>query len=98
MKKNTSILTTAFFILISMTASAKEAAPNASLSCIGCHGPKGVSMNSLWPNLAGQKPDYLMKQLHDFRDGKRVDPIMNGIAKSLSDADIQAVANYYSSL
>lgn len=97
MKKLTSIFAS-LVIFFSISALANEAAPKASLSCIGCHGPQGISMNPLWPNLARQKPDYLMKQLHDFRDGKRVDPIMNGIAKSLSDADIHAVATYYSSL
>ena len=57
-----------------------------------------MSANSLWPNLAGQKRDYLAKQLKAFRDQDRLDPMMNAIVQSLSDSDIEALAAYYSSL
>lgn len=73
-------------------------APTSAAACVGCHGEAGVSANSLWPNLAGQKRDYLAKQLKAFRDQDRVDPMMNAIAQSLSDSDIEALAAYYSSL
>lgn len=66
--------------------------------CAGCHGAKGVSANPLWPNLAGQKAAYLVKQLKAFRDGAREDPIMSAMARPLSDADIEDLAAYYSSL
>lgn len=73
-------------------------APTSAAACAGCHGEAGVSANSLWPNLAGQKRDYLAKQLKAFRDQDRVDPMMNAIAQSLCDADIEALTAYYSSL
>ena len=73
-------------------------APTASLTCVACHGPKGISANPLWPNIAGQKPDYLTKQLSDFREGRRADPLMTAIAMSLSPDDIRAVVSYFSSL
>ena len=73
-------------------------APTSAAACVGCHGEAGVSANSLWPNLAGQKRDYLAKQLKAFRDQDRVDPMMNAIAQSLSDSDIEALTAYYSSL
>lgn len=73
-------------------------APASAAACVGCHGEAGVSANSLWPNLAGQKRDYLAKQLKAFRDQDRVDPMMNAIAQSLSDSDIEALTAYYSSL
>jgi cytochrome c553 len=67
-------------------------------SCAGCHGPDGISANPLWPNLAGQKMAYLVKQLRAFRDGARQDPMMSAMATPLSDADIENLAAYYSSL
>jgi cytochrome c553 len=67
-------------------------------SCAGCHGASGVSANPLWPNLAGQKAAYLVKQLKAFRDGSRKDPTMSAMARPLSDADIEDLAAYYSSL
>lgn len=67
-------------------------------SCAGCHGAAGVSNNPMWPNLAGQKAGYLAKQMKDFRDGKRSDPMMGPMAKPLNDADIDNLAAYYSGL
>ena len=69
-----------------------------SATCAGCHGAEGVSANPLWPNLAGQKDAYLVKQLKAFRDGTRTDPMMAPMAKPLSDDDINNLAAYYSSL
>ena len=74
------------------------AKPQADSLCAGCHGPKGVSSNPLWPNLAGQKDAYLVKQMKAFRDGTRYDPMMTPMAKPLSDADIDNLAAYFSSL
>ena len=67
-------------------------------SCAGCHGANGISNNPMWPNLAGQQPGYLVKQMKAFRDGTRNDPMMSPMAKPLSDADIENIAAYYSSL
>jgi len=55
-------------------------------------------MNPMWPNLAGQKEQYLAKQIKAFRDGTRQDPMMAPMVKSLSDQDIDNLAAYYSSL
>lgn len=67
-------------------------------TCAGCHGASGVSNNPLWPNLAGQKDAYLVKQMKAFRDGTRSDPMMSPMAKPLSDDDINNLAAYFSSL
>lgn len=67
-------------------------------TCAGCHGAAGISNNPLWPNLAGQQAAYLAKQMKAFRDGTRKDPTMEPMAKPLSDADIDNLAAYYSSL
>ena len=65
--------------------------------CASCHGPTGISMSPLWPNLAGQKEQYLIKQIKAFRDGTRQDPMMAPMVAALSDADIENLAAYYSS-
>ncbi len=69
-----------------------------SAPCAACHGAAGVSANPLWPNLAGQQDAYMVKQIKAFRDGSRSDPMMSPIAKPLSDADIDNLAAYFSSL
>jgi cytochrome c553 len=65
--------------------------------CAGCHGANGVSVNPVWPSLAGQKKDYLAASLKAYRDGVRKNDLMSGMAKSLSDADVDALASYFSS-
>jgi cytochrome c553 len=65
--------------------------------CAACHGPTGRSTNDAWPNLAGQKLPYLVKQLKAFRDGARTNPLMSPMAKTLSDADIEDLAAWFSS-
>ena len=87
-------------LVLAAPAMAADAAAGKSKSatCVACHGPAGVSVNPMWPNLAGQKDMYLAKQLKDFRDGKRNDPVMAPMAKALSDDDIANLAAYYSGL
>ncbi|HUL12577.1 MAG TPA: cytochrome c [Methylococcaceae bacterium] len=66
--------------------------------CAGCHGPKGLSATGMFPNLAGQKEEYLAKQLKAFREKTRVEPTMNGLAASLKDEDIANLAAYFAGL
>ena len=73
------------------------AGQSKAAACGACHGPTGVSSNPLWPNLAGQKDQYLIKQLKAFRDGQRQDPLMAPMAAALSDQDIEDLAAYYAS-
>jgi cytochrome c553 len=82
----------------SVLAGDAAAGKSRSATCAGCHGANGVSNNPMWSNLAGQKAGYLVKQLKAFRDGSRSDPMMSPIAEPLSDADIDNLAAYYSSL
>lgn len=67
-------------------------------TCVACHGAEGISNNALWPNLAGQKDQYIVIQLKAFKDGSRVHPMMTPIAKMLSDQDMENLAAYFSSL
>jgi cytochrome c553 len=66
--------------------------------CAACHGTDGISLNDLWPNLAGQKEGYLKKQITAFRAGTRHDPNMQPMVANLTDADIDNLAAYFSSL
>lgn len=63
--------------------------------CGYCHEYDGNSLMTSYPNLAQQKPRYIIKQLEDFRAGKRKGP-MQATAELLSDDDIIVVANYFS--
>lgn len=67
-------------------------------TCAGCHGQNGISNVPMYPNLRGQKEQYLVSQLKAFRDGDRSNPQMTPMAKPLSDADIANLAAYYSSM
>lgn len=75
-----------------------EAGKSKSVTCVACHGANGISSNPIWPNLAGQKEEYLKKQLVAFRDGTRKDPLMSPMASSLSDEDISNISAYFASL
>lgn len=63
--------------------------------CAACHGADGNSPSPVWPKLAGQHEEYLIKQLWDFRDGKRENAQMSPMATGLSDQDIEDLAAYY---
>lgn len=62
--------------------------------CIACHGEAGKSVLPENPVLAQQHPEYLVKQLSEYKDGKRADPIMLGMAAMLSDEDMKNVSAY----
>jgi cytochrome c553 len=71
-------------------------APEAAQTCVACHGSDGVGITPQYPTLAGQHPDYLVRALTDYKRGGRKNAIMSGFASQLSDADIKAIAAYYS--
>jgi len=56
--------------------------------CAACHGADGNSTIVVNPKLAQQHPEYLLKQLHDFKDDKRADPVMKGFAMMLSEEEM----------
>lgn len=66
--------------------------------CATCHGPKGISSNSINPNLAGQVPGYIAAQLAAFKSGERVSAIMEDQSKNLSTEDMADLDAYYASL
>ncbi|RYY90577.1 MAG: cytochrome c, partial [Comamonadaceae bacterium] len=66
--------------------------------CTVCHGPQGLASAPDTPHLAGQPAIYLGAQLRNFRSGKRGHEVMNVVARPLSDADIDDLSAWYSSL
>jgi cytochrome c553 len=66
-------------------------------TCAACHGADGNSGVPANPKLAQQHPEYIIKQLTEFKAGKRVNPIMQPMAAGLSDADIRNIAYWAAS-
>ena len=64
--------------------------------CASCHGADGNSGSPANPKLAGQHPEYLSKQLAEFKAGKRANAIMSGMAAGLSDQDMKNIAAWLS--
>lgn len=60
--------------------------------CAACHGQDGNSAVPANPKLAQQHPEYIVKQLQEFKAGKRVSPVMQGFAAMLSEADMKNIA------
>lgn len=65
--------------------------------CALCHGSNGQSASAVYPRLAAQHPEYLQKQLRDFRDGRRKSDTMSDMARNLTDDEIAALANFFGS-
>jgi cytochrome c553 len=64
--------------------------------CAACHGADGNSFSSVNPNLAGQQAEYITLQLSHFKSGIRGNPVMAGMAASLSPEDMRALGVYFS--
>ena len=75
-----------------------EAGKAKAALCVACHGPDGISINPLWPSLAGQQGPYLAKQIRAFRDGERTEPTMQPFVANLTDQDVEDIAAYYANL
>lgn len=65
-------------------------------TCAACHGEQGNSTNPVWPKLAGQHADYLLRQLQDFKSGRRDNALMTVPVQALSEQDMADLAVYYS--
>ena len=60
--------------------------------CAACHGADGNSTIVVNPKLAHQHPEYLLKQLNDFKNDKRADPVMKGFAMMLSEEEMRNIS------
>lgn len=63
--------------------------------CGACHGVDGNSVNPEWPSLAGQLPEYIVKQLHDFKANRRNNELMSPMAQPLGKEDIEDLAAFF---
>jgi cytochrome c553 len=75
-----------------------QAGGKKAAQCASCHGAKGISSNGQNPNLAGQSANYLAAQLNAFKDGSRVNPVMQGIVANLTEAEIDSLADFFAGL
>ena len=102
-----SALSAAALALLPGMALANEAAPafkadpakgaQLAAACGACHtqdGSRGVPAN---PILQGQHPEYIVKQLTEFKSGKRKNPVMSGMATAIPEADMANIAAFYAS-
>ncbi|MFK8052386.1 MAG: cytochrome c [Woeseiaceae bacterium] len=87
-----------------VVTSSVKAGKEKSQTCVACHGERGISVNSIWPNLAGQHEDYLANALTQYQlanadesNGEyvRKNGVMAGLAAALSEEDIEDLAAYF---
>ena len=101
------IFASAFLVALFFLAQCASAAGNPELgqqkaaACMACHGPDGNSPAlappaEQWPKLAGQMPEYIAKQLHDFKAGRRANAQMSPQAQIVVEADIPDLAAFFS--
>ncbi len=107
MKLLITLMLAALPVSIALASPAPAAAPVASKGdaakaqaivnnlCGACHGADGNSTAAAYPNLAGQTPEYINKQLHDFKSGARKNAIMAPNVTQLSAADMLNLAAYF---
>ncbi|HSH72575.1 MAG TPA: c-type cytochrome [Methylophilaceae bacterium] len=90
----------ALFLVMLGTSSAYAAgdaskATAAAAVCAACHGADGNSAVSMYPKLAGQHPEYITKQLKNFKAGERNNAIMSGMAAGLTPEDMENLGAYF---
>ena len=89
-----------FFAGKPLTGSGKAqgTVPKSAMVCVSCHGQDGVAIAPMYPSLAGQHQDYLVRALEEYQNGGRKNPVMKGMVASLKPADIAEIAAYFSAL
>lgn len=104
MKLTASSLCTAALFALSFSAQAQSTKPDLSAgaavfgqACVACHAADGNSSTPANPKLAQQHPEYLIKQLQEYKSGKRANAIMSGFAGTLSEEDMRNVAYWLAS-
>jgi cytochrome c553 len=112
MKLIAHLLIAASFAVVSLSSFAEGAKPDAAkvakpdlvkgeasytAVCAACHGADGNSGTPAYPKLAHQHPEYLVKQLQEFKSGKRANAVMSGFASMLADDDMKNIAYWLTS-
>ncbi|MFT7413393.1 MAG: cytochrome c553 [Methylophagaceae bacterium] len=94
-------LTALFSANLAFAAGDVAAGKAKATLCASCHGPVGIAVVAMYPNLAGQNEAYLVSALTSYRSKERnggMAAIMQMQAANLTDADIDDLAAYFSSL
>jgi cytochrome c553 len=73
----------------------KNGAEIAANICASCHGESGVSPNPQFPHMAGQSAFALYKQLHDFKNGARINELMASIVQDLDDEQMAEALSHW---
>lgn len=112
MKLIAPLLIAAFVAATSFSAFANDAKPEAAKAakpdlakgeasygavCAACHGADGNSGTPAYPKLSQQHPEYLVKQLQEFKSDKRANAVMKGFASALSDEDMKNISYWVTS-
>lgn len=95
-----------FLTIALLAAGIAHAAPDAPIAtgkmmgntCASCHGTHGRSFDEYMPSLAGIDRQQLIRAMTDYREDRRVSVVMNRIAKGYTDAEIAAIAEYFSKI
>jgi len=84
---------------LALSTASLAAPPNAAMlsnACAGCHGTMGVSAGPSMPSLAGQSKISIVESMKGFKTGERPSSIMGRLAKGYSDAEIDAMGDFFS--
>lgn len=99
MKPTASLLCAAAAAVLSFSVQAQTAKPDLAKGaalygqvCVACHAADGNSTTPVNPKIAKQHPEYLVKQLQEFKSGKRDNAVMKGFAAALSDDDMRNIS------
>ena len=93
------IILIGFVLALPAQAASPYAGQNkATASCAQCHGLRAPAEGSIFPKLSGRDPEYLKKVIKQYRDKTRHSEIMNAMAGSLSDSDINDIVSFYSNV
>jgi cytochrome c553 len=85
-------------VLAGSPALAQQPNRQLILECMACHGDDGIAKDKDVPHLAGQNYDYLLKQMRDFRSGRRPHKEMRVMSRLMDDAEMQEIADFYARL
>lgn len=100
-----SLLVAAAIVTAGAAAASEAAAPKkadpkkgeaVAQTCVACHSADGTRGSAAQPIIQGQHPEYLVKQLQEFKSGKRKNAIMQGFASQLTEEQMRDVAAFYS--
>ncbi|WP_101047684.1 c-type cytochrome [Macromonas nakdongensis] len=104
MKFIASLIGAAALATLSLSVHAQAAKPDLKKGaelfgqvCVACHAADGNSTVAANPKLAQQHPEYLVKQLQEFKSGKRANAVMAGFAAAMSEADMRNVSYWLAS-